>query len=361
MILSSDIMSISPKRILYLDMVRSTAIILVVIGHMTRLFSYDFYSWLFCSSIFSLTRIGVPLFFTVSGALLLTRKYEVKRFLEKRFKRVFLPFLFWIIVYIVVGVLYWHFDLTITYVINTAFGVGDYSALFWFIWSLIGVYLLIPVVSSFIREEGMKGSEYLITITIILSILFSLGFFDYPQMKYNFKVIFYFFPVLGYFIMGSYIQNKKFNIENKKLFLIGVIMFIVGIIGHFAQIYLKGLGGYALQPVDFFNIFVIMETIGLFIAFKYADINYIKKGAKPIKERKIGEYIVLFSSCSFGIYFSHYILMRYIMFDGFLNPIRKTNAYLWLPVSSIIIIGLSWLLIYIMSKIPILDIGSGVK
>ena len=69
-------MSISPKRILYLDEVRSLAIILVVIGHVSRLFSYDFYSWLFCSGVFSLTRIGVPLFFTVSGSLLLTRKYE---------------------------------------------------------------------------------------------------------------------------------------------------------------------------------------------------------------------------------------------------------------------------------------------
>ena len=77
-------MSISPKRIMYLDEVRSLAIMLVVIGHVSRLFSYDFNSWLFCSGVFSLTRIGVPLFFTVSGSLLLTRKYEVKKFLEKQ-------------------------------------------------------------------------------------------------------------------------------------------------------------------------------------------------------------------------------------------------------------------------------------
>ena len=103
-------MSISPNRIMYLDEVRSLAIMLVVIGHVSRLFSYDFYSWLFCSGVFSLTRIGVPLFFTVSGSLLLTRKYEVKKFLEKRFKRVFLPFFFWIIVYIVAGILIWHYQ-----------------------------------------------------------------------------------------------------------------------------------------------------------------------------------------------------------------------------------------------------------
>lgn len=96
-------MEISPKRILYLDEVRSLAIILVVLGHVLRLFSYDYTSWLTCSALFSLTRIGVPLFFTVSGALLLTKRYEVKKFLGKRFRRVFLPFLFWIIIYIILG------------------------------------------------------------------------------------------------------------------------------------------------------------------------------------------------------------------------------------------------------------------
>lgn len=354
-------MSISPNRIMYLDEVRSLAIMLVVIGHLTRLFSYDFYSWLFCSGVFSLTRIGVPLFFTVSGSLLLTRKYEVKKFLEKRFKRVFLPFLFWIIVYIIAGVMIWHYEFNFEYVMNTAFGVGDYSALFWFIWSLIGVYLLIPVLSSFIREEGLKGSEYLILITIILSLLYTIGFFDYPHMKFNFRVIFNFFPVLGYFIMGSYIHNKKFKYSDKKMFAIGCLLFIVGIAGHFTKIYLKGLGGTALQPIDFFDIFVIMETIGLFTAFKYANVKWIRDNAKMIRERKIGEVIVLFSSCSFGIYFSHYILMRYLFYNSFLAPIKKTNAFLWLPVSSVILIALSWLLIWTMSKIPILEIGSGRK
>ena len=115
-------MEISPKRILYLDEVRSTAILLVVLGHVIRYFSYSYSSWLVASGIFSLTRIGVPLFFTVSGALLLTRKYEIKKFLGKRFKRVFLPLLFWIIVYIIVGILLFNQSLTFKYVMDTAFG-----------------------------------------------------------------------------------------------------------------------------------------------------------------------------------------------------------------------------------------------
>ncbi|MCQ2964794.1 MAG: acyltransferase [archaeon] len=304
--------------------------------------------------------MGVPLFFTVSGALLLNRKYDIKKFLTKRFKRVFLPLLFWIIVYILVGVLLWHHDLTITYIIDTAFGVKGNSSLFWFIWSLMGVYLLIPVISSFIREEGMKGAEYLIIITIILSLLFTVGFFDYPNMKYNFKVIFYFFPVLGYFIIGSYIQNKEFNMSKNKLFLLGIVLFIIGIIGHFLLIYFKGLGGIYLMPVDFFNIFVISETIGVFLAFKYADFKMISESIKPLRERKLGKLIVLFSSCSFGIYFSHYLIMQ-ILFKGYLHPLVRNRILIYYPISCIIILLGSWALVLIMSKIPILKIGSGSK
>lgn len=99
----------------------------------------------------------------------------------------------------------------------------------------------------------------------------------------------------------------------------GVGLFIVGIVGHFLQIYYVSLGGTQLKPVDFFNIFVLIETVGLFIAFKYADVKMISSKLKPIKEQKLGEIILLFSSCSFGIYFSHYILTMYIFKFGFMH------------------------------------------
>lgn len=354
-------MKISPNRILYLDEVRSLAIILVVLGHLIRNFSHDFASWQICSAVFSLTRIGVPLFFTVSGALLLTRKHDIKQFLEKRFKRVFLPFAFWIIIYMIVGVLIWHYQFTLQYAYEITFGIHPLCELFWFIWSLIGVYLLIPVLSSFIREYGDFGSRYLIIITIILSVLVAVGFFNDQHIKHDFRVIFNFFPVLGYFILGSYIHNHEFKYSDRKMFLMGVLLFSVGITGHFLKIYYKGLGGFALAPVDLFDIFVVMETMGIFIAFKYANVKMISDKIRPIKEQTLGKIIVTFSSCSFGIYFSHYIIMLYLCRFGFMRLWGHKNIFIYFPLSAIVIIAMSWALIYLMSKIPILKIGSGVK
>ena len=354
-------MKISPKRILYLDEVRSLAIILVVLGHLIRSFSKNFVSWQICTGVFSLTRIGVPLFFTVSGALLLTRKHDIKLFLEKRFKRVVLPFSFWICVYLILGVVIWQYQPTLDYFCKVIFGFCNLSSLFWFIWSLIGVYLLIPVLSSFIREYDDFGFKYLIIITIILSLLYTIGFFDVQQIKYDFKIIINFFPVLGYFIMGSYIHNHKFKYSNNKMFLIGLLMFVVGIMGHFIKLYYNALGSFALIPIDYFDIFIVMETIGLFIAFKYASVKMISDKIKPINEQTLGKIIVTFSSCSFGIYFSHYILFLYLFDFGFMHSWPYKNIFIYFPLSSVIIIGVCWILIYIMSKIPILKIGSGVK
>ena len=353
-------MKISPKRILYLDEVRSLAIILVVMGHIVRLYSNDFTSWLICSGIFSLTRIGVPLFFTVSGALLLTRKHVIKEFLEKRFKRVMLPFAFWIIVYIILGVIIWHNILTPDYCLGIILGSNELSTPFWFIWSLLGIYLLIPMISSFIREYDIFAYEYFIVITLVLSLLFTIGFFQIPQAQFEFRVIYNFFSVLGYFILGSCIHNTVFYTSKRNSFFIGIILFVIGIVGHFILIYYAGLGGFELKPVDPFNIFVVLETIGLFIAFKYANVKMISSKLKPLKEQKLGEIILLFSSCSFGIYFSHYILTLYLFKFGFMYSWVQYGLT-YFPASCVIIIGVSWLLIWLMSKIPLLKIASGVK
>lgn len=353
-------MKISPKRILYLDEVRSLAIILVVLGHIVRYYSNDFTSWMICSGIFSLTRIGVPLFFMVSGALLLTRKHVIMEFLKKRFKRVVLPFAFWIIVYIILGVVIWQYALTPQYCFEIILGSNGLSSPLWFIWSLLGIYLLIPIISSFIREYDIFAYEYCIVITLVLSLLFTIGFFQIQQAKFDFRVIYNFFSVLGYFILGSCIHNTVFYTSKRNSFLIGLVLFIIGIVGHFILIYNAGLGGFALKPVDYFNIFVVLETVGLFIAFKYANVKMISSKLKPLKERKLGEIIVLFSSCSFGIYFSNYILTLYLFKFGFMKPWRAYGLT-YFPASCIIVIGVCWLLIWIMSKVPILKIGSGVK
>ena len=89
-------------RIFYYDALRAFAIIFVILIHTSKWFakSEPVHSlfWTFSSSLASLGNVGVPIFFMISGALLLNRKYDdLGGFYKKRLSRLFIPFFFWII------------------------------------------------------------------------------------------------------------------------------------------------------------------------------------------------------------------------------------------------------------------------
>jgi surface polysaccharide O-acyltransferase-like enzyme len=53
------------------------------------------FQWHVANIIDGISRCSVPLFFMLSGALLLNKKLETKKFLLGRLKKVAIPFLFW--------------------------------------------------------------------------------------------------------------------------------------------------------------------------------------------------------------------------------------------------------------------------
>ena len=81
-------------HIKYIDILRAIAIILVIIGHIPYPgFNTDCHKWVYS--------FHIPLFFFVSGITLTFTKYKnitFKKIIEKRFHRIYLPFLIWGIV-----------------------------------------------------------------------------------------------------------------------------------------------------------------------------------------------------------------------------------------------------------------------
>ena len=89
----------SGKRIFYLDVLRSLAIIFVIMNHVCRRFC-EFtpagtFRWLTSAVWIDIAVMGVPIFMMISGALLLNRDYELGDFMKRRFSRILIPFIFW--------------------------------------------------------------------------------------------------------------------------------------------------------------------------------------------------------------------------------------------------------------------------
>lgn len=176
-------MKTKKERIFYYDFLRAFAIIAVLICHVDFFFgSLDTPIKIISQMTFhDIGRIGVPIFLMISGALLLNRKYELGDFLKRRFARIIYPFIFWIIL-ISAQILY--LNGSYTKVWNTFIGNPSIT---WYFWTLIGIYLFIPVINTFIEKYGLKGCEYFLAIwfaTIILKTFSSYPLFPDFNLDY---------------------------------------------------------------------------------------------------------------------------------------------------------------------------------
>lgn len=198
-----------------IDILRICACLLVILLHVTAQGFYPFsHNWQTFVGYSSISRMAVPLFFMISGYLLLCKEECISSFLKKRFLRIFLPFVITLFIY------YFYKGLNLKNFVyaalNSTSGVDFH---FWFIYALIGIYLFIPVLQPlFVDKDRRKTVIYYLIIWYFLCVSFpffktflSLGF-NFPS---NFNLI-YFSGYLGYFFLGALLRkteiNKKFQI-----------------------------------------------------------------------------------------------------------------------------------------------------
>ena len=175
------------NRIIYLDILRGLAIILILFWHVSNNFPTNLTNWKCSISFLALARIGIPLFLMISGALILNRKNSnIKDFFKKKIKRLFIPYILWVIIYFALGLtlihdmygLYYYdtpASLSIEYFCSVLFSLSAFSSILWFIWCIFGFYLAVHILDSFIRDYELKGLEYILIIAFICAIIPTLS------------------------------------------------------------------------------------------------------------------------------------------------------------------------------------------
>jgi len=331
-------MKTKKERIFYYDVLRAFAIIAVIICHLDMLFGplNTTSEILFLKTFHDIGRIGVPIFLMISGALLLNRNHDLSDFMKRRFTRIIYPFVFWII--LILGQLYLlNYNSTFLWKVFT----GE-ASITWYFWTLIGIYLFIPVINAFIKEYGEKGIEYFLVIWFATMILKTFHMYPLlPNLDINM-----FAGYLGYPVLGYYIANKKFNMSDSKVCLLGLLLTIV-FLGVF--VYLDYTQSSAISLI-YQNVPIVFMGIGVFLFIQYLDrLNKFNS----IKDNFIGKAIISISVCSYGMYFSHVIVVKFFSYH---NP----NTHIMFPVMFVLIVFLSWLIPYILSKIPYVKTISGV-
>lgn len=327
------------EKLICLDNVRVISTIAVIILHVSApiLYKYGEISeeiWNIGNFYDGMVRFCVPVFFMLSGALLLSKDYELIYFLKKRFWRIIPPLIFWSLIYIFYDYVFvGEKSLTLIKFIKMVITNIFYGSKFhlWFVYTLLGLYLFIPILRKWIKNSSNKEILYFLIIwfiTIIYSLPYSKTYLPNIPLT-NFS------GYIGYLVLGYYLSNL--TIKNKYM----PILFII--IGTGITIY----GTYYLthKNNEFSGYFygyltpnVLLSSIGVFLILK----SFI------IKNKRIKNLIAFLSNKSFGIYLVHILILTLLNKIGinwkFANPIIS------IPVTSVICILISSLTIYLLQK-----------
>ena len=333
----------SEDKTFYLKELNVIAVILVILYHVGYYFPVNVNTshYIITLSYINVGNIGFALFFMITGALLINREYSVSYFMKKYLITLIMPAAFWIIVSILVYLTYIPYSeyFFTNWILNNRY--------IWFPLALIGVYLIMPVFNSFVKEYGIRSCEYFLAFWILLLIMIHTGMMSNANVSYILDSIGIY---IGFSVLGYYLANKDFNILSGPMIIIAGIIFIVSF-----ALTMHLTNAYAV-PMDYMSFVIIADSAALFLIFRYVDRFSHFKASRTIskihnyaKTSWISNIVNIISICSFGMYFITGILSTYISKH---MHITSFNA---LPTVFIAVFIISLILMIVLSLIPVLN------
>lgn len=271
------------------DVLRVIAMIMVIIIHVsnvyTRSFNFiDTNSYLVSLIFNTISRVSVPIFFMISGALLLDRKFDFKKY-KKRILKILLLIVAWDILYLIWEYLF----LGVTYDKLYKLFTEPYRAHLWFLYVIIILYALQPLLKYILDRINNTCKIILFILWLLLSTV----------SMYNLSVanIFTIFSNIGFFVIGKYLYDYLQNSKNNKKYTF--IMIILLLVSFTESVYLNYTASVKFNM--FYNLFFAYRTpfiiLATFIIFKLVYIY--------CHDKKPNELIMLGSELSLGVYLIH--------------------------------------------------------
>lgn len=288
------------KRFFLYDFIRVVACMLVVLFHSPTGSTPGFLQ----SIIYKFSSGGVPLFFMISGALILPVREISVYATWKRIKKVLIPTLIWTVFYSFLGLYCKNIplDLYIKKVLSIPF-MYEFNLTLWFMYALIGVYIISPVISCWLEKASKRDVEFIILFWLISSFLPILSNFietDNSPMS----LWYYGSGYAGYFLLGYYIRKYGFEIKNNLLLL---FMFCL-------PFFTEGMIKYVFQTDGLNDVYSYQSII--IIVYATAWYFILQKFSKHIDNHRIQYVFSVISNCTFGIYLVH-VLFLFYLFDAF--------------------------------------------
>lgn len=327
-------------RLKYIDGLRALACFLVVLTH-SALPSVTGTDGIWKFLISFMCSPATQIFFAISGALLIKPNIQTKPFLKKRLLRLLPPVIFWSVITMVVYAWLdkngWEESLwrIVLFPFQPVIGI------YWFIYVIIGLYFLTPILSGFVVKANRRTIEFYLFLWGITLLLPYLNLLDIPYWAiYNSKgsyyhPLIYFGGYAGFFLLGYYLKNYPIVIGMNKRFVV-VILGTVLCMGVTLGIKLADIDA---KMDDYLNIGQLFYTTILFTVFQNLPKRFL--------QYKIWNTIAVYS---FGIYLMHPIIVRELVWK-FAEHYRM-HALLETPLIAIVSLFICWGILTLISRFP---------
>ncbi len=327
------------ERYYYLDVVRVLACLMVIVLHspmpVSECSATDTY---LLAPLSYLASPCIGLFFMASGALLLPSKEDGRLFLKRRFGKIFFPTLVWTCFYLIIGSFSLPSEKIIPYLGKALAGMlfsAQGHGILWFMYTLIGLYLLVPLLSPWWHTASKREIELYIGIWLLTTC------YPYLRMMFNIPVdetnmLYYFSGYGGYFMLGAYL-NRYGKLLNKALIGCGIFLF---------SLFLPLIVVVMEKEVNFFILFGYLSVSAGMMCIGW--FTWIQRYVFCNTPNRFTHWIVKISNMSFGIYLIHIFVMRTLLWK--LPFISSLSYVIQVPLVTILTFACSWGIVALIHK-----------
>ena len=338
--------------IVWVDLIRAAAIYFVVMIHVSGQLTNVWgkipdSQWLIADVYGGVARISVPLFFMISGYLLLPRSESLRVFFSKRMTKVLIPFIVWSFIY-----LFWYCGshgpaCNTNFVSQLLLVKGTYYHL-WFLYSLISIYFILPILRLMFRPEIDKRLLwYLIGLWLVFQPVLTIA-----RQVWNFNINispplatgFLCFFILGY-LLGEITLSRTRILLSIALWAAGALITVAG-----TYTLTSKSGAYNGIFYDFVSLNVIIASGAAFILLR------VMGNSAVFSSSRLQSITRSLATASFGIYLIHILVIEIL---GYGIPWLHITSFIGYPLWSVplvttIVFLVSFIVVRGLQKIPIL-------
>lgn len=294
----------------WLDALRCTACLLVILVHsagpqFAQVQNPEAHFW---GDLYgTLANSAVPLFFVLSGWLLLPIRGSSVQFLRKRLLRIAAPFAVWTVVYCIwelrrTGAPWSDLPLQLLWSLIKYPEAGLHL---WFLYVLVGMYLFLPVLSPWLERVSLRGELWFLAlwaVTLLLPFIRLLTPLPWGAAPWNpYGALTMFSGYIGYFVLGHFLRRLS---EAGRLNGLGpwawLGFLLTAGLSFGIQESIYSLTKAAFEPTrDILSLDVALMAAFLVVAFH----------AMPVRSGVLRSALAWLADMSFAIYLVHYLFV----------------------------------------------------